>query len=232
MFTNDNLKETHMMQSIQLLYPAEDKTNFDMIKRLHKGLIERFPDLFKNSLVPDDPAPNRNDYFIVDKKNKRHIVMSNKILQYDENKSLNNTSFNKVGKFLYDFYLEYMKISTDDLRIIGKVRDYTLEVNKDRFDLFNSHYKVLPNKNLDSVDVHLKFVENDKNIHIYLNTKKAEDEDDDSPFSVKIDINNYDQVSGLTDGSYKDIISWADNFHKDSLCKLLNEKLFGGITGK
>jgi len=134
-----------------------------------------------------------------------------------ENKSFNNTSFNRVGKFLYDFYLEYMKISTDDLKIIGKVRDYTLEANEDKFDLFNNHYTVLPDKNLDSVDVHLKFVE---------------DEDDYSPFSVKIDINNYDQVSGLTDGSYEDIISFADNFHKGSLCKLLNEKLFGGITGK
>lgn len=232
MFTHDNLKVTHMMQSIQLLYPAQEKANLDTLKRLHKGLIEGFPDLFKNSLVPANPVPNRNDYLIVDNKNRRHIIMSDTVIQYDENKALNNTSFNKVGKFLYNFYLEEMEVAPDDMRLIGKVRDYTLDVSEDRFDLFKSRYTVLPDKNLESIDVHLKFVEDDKNIHMYLTTKKAEDEDDDSQFSIKIDINNHNQVSGLTSSSYENIILFADSFHKDPLVELLNKKLFGGQTGE
>ncbi|MDX9965290.1 hypothetical protein [Desulfobacter postgatei] len=235
MFTNDNLKETHMIQSIHLLYPVQGKSNLEIIKRLHRSLIDGFPKLFKNSLVPDTPPPNTNDYFIVDQKNRRHIVMSDKVIQYDENKVLNNTSFNNVGKFLYNFYLENMGVKPEDLRLIGKVRDYTLEVDEvdvDRFDLFKSRYTVLLGKDLDTIDIHLKFVENNKNIHMYLSTKKADDEDDKPPFSIKIDINNYDQVSGLTDESYNDIISFADSFHKDSLVELLNNKLFGGGTGE
>lgn len=55
MFTNDNLKETHMIQSIHLLYPVQGKSNLEIIKRLHRSLIDGFPKLFKNSLVPDTP---------------------------------------------------------------------------------------------------------------------------------------------------------------------------------
>jgi len=119
-----------------------------------------------------------------------------------------------------------------DLRLIGKVRDYELNVNEDKFDLFNTSYTILKDKKLDTIEVHLKFVEDKKNIHMYIATKNAEDEDDTAPFSLKIDINNYDQISGLTEGSYKDIITFADNFHKDHLTALLNKKLFGGKTGE
>ncbi len=63
--------------------------------------------------------------------------------------------------------------------------------------------------------------ESNKNIHLHFYSEDVEDTDPDTLF-VKLDINNKDQISGLNENSYDEIINFADNYVKNKLIDVLN----------
>jgi hypothetical protein len=227
MFTESTLKQTNFMLAIKLFSPAAEAMTYKKILKLSKKLRGSYPDHFKNCIVPEQPPPGTNDYLIIDAKNKRQIVVSNAHVQYNENKSLNNHTFDKICMLLYDFYLEELPISSDDLKLIGKVRDYKVTGIK-LFSDFVEKIQIVKDEKPIKFDFKFTYVREGMNIHVSI-AGHGREEDDEPNLTLRFDINNYDQTLGLTDDSFKEILDFENSFHKDLLYDFLNHKMLGGI---
>lgn len=227
MFNDGQMKLINIVFAVKAFVPSASRMTYEKIRDLHKNLRISYPKHFTNCIVPDDSPPKTNDFLIIDADNKRQIVISNANLKYTENRALNNLNFNKISNTLYLSFLEKNSISFDDIKLIGKIREYQIS-GVGVYDEFIKKYPLISGERLSKVQLITTCVRDNKNIHIYITGGEAEIEGEPSVLNIKIDINNHDQASGLTEGAFQDIIDFSDAFCKDELYGLLNEKLLGG----
>lgn len=221
------MKLINMMLAVQTFVPSASRMTYGKIRDIHKSLRISYPRLFTNCIVPEDPPPNSNDFLILDPDNKRQIMISNASLKYTENKTFNNLNFNKISNSLYLSFVEENSIPFDDIKLIGKVREYQI-VGVGVYDKFIKKYPIVSGERLSKLQLIMTCVRGDKNIHTYITGGESEIEGEPSKLNIKIDINNKDQSSGLTKEALQDIIDFSDTFCNNELYKFLDEKLFGG----
>ena len=146
------------------------------------------------------------------------------MIQYTEQAKFNNTNFNNVSKLLYDFYIEKKSVDLTDFRLIGKVFSFQFELGRDGIELLKQKTSLFSGKTLSAFNVRVTIEENDKNIHLHFYSEDSEDISSTTLF-VKIDINNKEQISGLNENSYNDIVGFADDYIRNNFIDILNRNL-------
>ena len=170
---------------------------------------------------------NANSATILAGLNHRHVIVSPVTIQYIERKNFHNHTFNSIARILYEFYLEQKNVNLQDIKLLGKVSVCTYNIGQSGIDLLKKNTGLFQDEEVSTFNIRVTLVEQDKNIHFYINSLQEDDEETShtakNSIIIKLDINNYDQVNGLNEHSFADIITFADCYAKDRLVSLLNK---------
>ena len=224
-FTDVNKTLNQLIFAVNL-HIKPDPINEDEIKELFRKLRAFHSREFgKSDYIYDR---NTNSATILAGLNHRQIILSPATLQYIERKNFNNHTFNSIARLLYEFYIEQKHVNFQDIKLIGKVSVQTYKIGQEGIELLKKNTGLFQNEEVTTFNVRATLVEQDKNIHFYINSLQENDEEtsshtDKNSVVIKLDINNHDQVNGINESSFGEIITFADIYAKDRLAPLLNK---------
>lgn len=227
MFKETNRTAREQMFAIKLFGNTAGITESELID-LFKILRKRNEDYFKysKSLYNNEIKGGA----IVDKKNDRVIMVSPESIEYREVKKFNKEEFNSICRYLYDFYKDIKKVEPKEIRLIGKVFNFSFIIDRNAVDLLKEKTGFLRSNPLFEFEIKTLFRKDDyHNIHLRILTKVAETEIeresgiDEKNVIVVLDINNKNQEDGLDLDSMNKIVTFADEYNRTSLLSDLNE---------
>lgn len=225
-FTDANKTLNQLIFAVNL-HIKPDPISEDEIKELFRKIRAFHSREFGKSEYIYDR--NANSATILAGLNHRQIIISPVTIQYIERKNFHNHTFNSIARILYEFYIEQKHVNLQDIKLIGKVSVHTYKIGQNGIDLLKKNTGLFQDEEVTTFNVKTTFVEQDKNIHFYLNSFQEDDEEtshsDKNSIAIKLDINNHNQVNGISENSFDDIITFADLYAKDRLAPLLNKYL-------
>lgn len=221
LFTEEKKNLSQLIFAVKLNIPAKIITE-DELKDLKRSLLIAHKHEFGRSNFIYDP--NLKGGTIIGNNNQRNILITPSLIQYTEQAKFNNTNVNNISRLLYDFYREKKEVDLTDFKLIGKVFNFHFELGQDGIELLKQKTNLFSEKILSAFNVRVTIEENDKNIHLHFYSENSEDISSSTLF-VKMDINNKDQISGLNENSYNDIIGFADDYIRNDFLDLLNRNL-------
>lgn len=231
LFKNINKNITARLFATKLLVQHDEQIDFQWVNHLFKKLKRSHPKYFKNSVCPR-PDKTSQGFVIFDTKQYRKILITDELMQYDEFKNTNNTEFNRICKTLFESYITDRSIEFEDIRLIGKLCDISIE-KKGVFQDFVGHTGLFQDEKTLKTDLKCTVLRDDINIHIYffgedIDQNDSDEDDQKESLSVRLDFNNYNQTSGMAEGDYEKIFKFADDFIRDELEEFLQKKVFKG----
>lgn len=219
LFREDNKKVDQLYFAIKLATPALSLTEGET-RTLLKKLRRRDKKLFKNCTHLFNP--DLKSGIIVDRKNRRSIVMDSENIKYSEVKDFNNETFNRVSKYLYEFYTETKSVETDDFKLIGKVFTFIFDIGQSTKELVRARTGLFRDQDISIYELKTVISMDPFQLHLKISTPKEEDVDIANTMQIIADFNNLNQEDGLEPGAIDDIPNFADKFVRDELLDLLN----------
>lgn len=224
LFTKAQQTLNQLIFAIKLNIPANPLSE-DEIKALKRILLISHKHEFGRSDYIYDPHISGGT--IIGNHNYRNVVITPSLIQYAEKRNFNNANFNDVCKQLYDFYITKRQVDLLDIKVIGKVFNFAFQMEQNSLDLLKSRTNLFRDKHLSSLSLKATILEEEKNIHIHIHNQDGleDTENNENILFITLDFNNHDQVSGVIESSFHEIMRFADDFVKNRLLHTLNQSL-------
>lgn len=223
-FRENNSEIISLMFSIKMNVVTESYTEKDLkdlelyLRKRHSLLFRTSQRLYVKREGEVQPAGG------IIKAHDREVTILPDSIDYRENKNFDQKKFNDICRYLYKFVKEKKDLALEQVRLIGKV--YTLHYTTDQpsVAMLKTKLGLFYGSDVNFIEVKTTIVEGDLNIHFHLRSK--DDSASEGPTNivrVRLDINNFDQFSGVKDDTIDEVIKFADNFVEKKLVEFANK---------
>jgi hypothetical protein len=224
-FREDNKETMQLFFAIKNSINTEGVTELEL-KKLLQTLRKSHRRHFINSRNLADPTINGGA--IIDTKSNRQIIITPASLEYTEPKLFHEKKFNHICQMLYDFYTKTKQVDLEDISVVGKVFSFVFSLDENAVDYLKQRTGLFADKDLAELSIKSTIIEEDKNIHIhtigrvYIESEDGNTEKLNKKLQVKLDINNRNQTTGISETTFDEVIQLADDFSNNSLIDVLN----------
>ncbi len=222
-FTREKMDIVGIFSSVKLTIPAGDITH-EQFKDFVRHLRTSYSKYFGRAEPIFDEGRGRGFIHVGDKRN---ISIDPMNIQYTESQKFNEKQFNDISlKRLYTFFSEVKGVESTDFKLAGKVYNLLFRIGSDNIEFLQNRFSTLRDESLSLFLLRATAIREDINIHISLQNKQSEEDEEDEgadqTILVKLDFNNRDQISGVSNDLASKIFEFADSFYKDQMIDFLN----------
>lgn len=216
-FEISNLKREGLQLGLKLNNSLTKPLNEDEFRRFVRDLKKEFSGKFQQIAMPD----SKKGGAIFGKNDSRWIIIDENGLQYRENKSLTGYFFENVSAKLLEFFYNLDEVEPDDVALVGKIFNYTIDLQEAGVNFVQRNIKIFSGEELTELRIKSTIKKEDKYL-VHLGIEAMDQDSNKNTISLHVDINNSDQISGVNQTQYEEIIAYANNFVKNNLIDLLN----------